>query len=304
MTNNSAQDTNTTASATQPPVPISPNLVLTALSSASSALAAAANALAQVATALTLQPNTTQPNTPPVCVSQYWSVAGDNCNSMAQQFGVTPADIFAANSFLACDNVWPNTPICVPAPSNANQPGQGSQGHFKQATEHSVQHNALTSHGTQHNVLNGNQRNAFDSHSTQRKAVNTQGKAVQHDLASGDGSDGGGDPSQDPSQSQGGGGGGGCNHGEMQCQGDAFSICNWGQWVVIPCGSGTKCVALPDAGPTCTTDADAAMRMGSDGGGGQSDPSQQGPSQDPSQDPSQQQPPQDQSQGGDSGDGS
>jgi hypothetical protein len=36
--------------------------------------------------------------------------------------------------------------------------------------------------------------------------------------------------------------GGVCTHGQWECQGNDVAQCNWGQWNVISCGDGTRCV--------------------------------------------------------------
>lgn len=64
-----------------------------------------------------LGPITTDVEIPPTqdCIA-YTSQAGDTCASIAAPFGLTADDIYAANTFLDCQNIWANTPICIPFP--------------------------------------------------------------------------------------------------------------------------------------------------------------------------------------------
>lgn len=48
------------------------------------------------------------------CKFTYWSQAGDTCRSIGLPWGYYDTDILAANSFLNCDDIWVNTPICIP----------------------------------------------------------------------------------------------------------------------------------------------------------------------------------------------
>ncbi|KIM33455.1 carbohydrate-binding module family 50 protein [Serendipita vermifera MAFF 305830] len=51
----------------------------------------------------------------PTCIMNLKSVAGETCDSIGQGWGMTGADILAANTFLDCANIWAGTPICIPA---------------------------------------------------------------------------------------------------------------------------------------------------------------------------------------------
>jgi LysM repeat protein len=59
-------------------------------------------------------PPTSTVSVAPACGSTYWSVAGDTCQSIAAQFGYYDYQISGANSFLNCNDIWANTPICLP----------------------------------------------------------------------------------------------------------------------------------------------------------------------------------------------
>ncbi|CAG7850665.1 SubName: Full=Related to deacetylase {ECO:0000313/EMBL:CCA68305.1} [Serendipita indica DSM 11827] len=66
----------------------------------------------------TTSPSTTRTSTSstpaPTCVQTYTSKAGDTCASIEGQFGLQSGSILAANSFLNCQDIWVNTPICIP----------------------------------------------------------------------------------------------------------------------------------------------------------------------------------------------
>lgn len=61
-------------------------------------------------------PTSTTSSPPPsgTCASTYRSAAGDTCTSIEQKFGLPAGSILASNSFLNCDDIWVNTPICIP----------------------------------------------------------------------------------------------------------------------------------------------------------------------------------------------
>jgi len=62
----------------------------------------------------TFTPTTpTNPNNP-TCASRYNSVAGDTCASIGTKFGLTAAQISAANTFVNCGDIWANTNLCIP----------------------------------------------------------------------------------------------------------------------------------------------------------------------------------------------
>ncbi|PVG02513.1 glycoside hydrolase/deacetylase [Serendipita vermifera] len=58
--------------------------------------------------------STTSSTPAPTCVSRYTSVAGDNCNTIGAKYGLTGTQIFNANTFLNCNDVWVGTSICIP----------------------------------------------------------------------------------------------------------------------------------------------------------------------------------------------
>lgn len=47
------------------------------------------------------------------CWANYRSQPGDTCNSIATRFGITPQDVYNANTFLNCDDIWDGTPIAI-----------------------------------------------------------------------------------------------------------------------------------------------------------------------------------------------
>ncbi|KAG8812610.1 hypothetical protein FRC19_003024 [Serendipita sp. 401] len=48
------------------------------------------------------------------CLSWYYSVYGDTCDRIAGNLGVSRDVIYNSNTFLNCDDIWVNTPICLP----------------------------------------------------------------------------------------------------------------------------------------------------------------------------------------------
>ncbi|KAG8811703.1 hypothetical protein FRC17_002352, partial [Serendipita sp. 399] len=56
--------------------------------------------------------------TPPICNTAYVSVKDDTCDSIARNHGLVGSDIAAANSFLNCNDIWPNTYLCIPPVSS------------------------------------------------------------------------------------------------------------------------------------------------------------------------------------------
>ncbi|PVF93364.1 glycoside hydrolase/deacetylase, partial [Serendipita vermifera] len=54
-----------------------------------------------------------------VCTSRYTARAGDTCASIGSQFGLTVHDVETANTFLNCNDIWVNTPICIVGGSTA-----------------------------------------------------------------------------------------------------------------------------------------------------------------------------------------
>ncbi|CAG7849383.1 SubName: Full=Uncharacterized protein {ECO:0000313/EMBL:CCA74762.1} [Serendipita indica DSM 11827] len=51
--------------------------------------------------------------TPTTCWTTYISKPGDDCNSISEAFRITSSDVFDANTFLNCNDIWPGTPICI-----------------------------------------------------------------------------------------------------------------------------------------------------------------------------------------------
>jgi len=49
------------------------------------------------------------------CVQTYTSKEHDTCGSIEKDYGLQGGAILAANSFLNCQDIWPNTPICIPS---------------------------------------------------------------------------------------------------------------------------------------------------------------------------------------------
>jgi LysM repeat protein len=51
------------------------------------------------------------------CNKKYTSVAGDNCDTIAQKNGITADRVRQLNSFMNCNDVWAFTPVCVDPPA-------------------------------------------------------------------------------------------------------------------------------------------------------------------------------------------
>lgn len=49
------------------------------------------------------------------CVKTYTAVTGDTCSSIAAKFGTTEEDLFNANTFVTCTDIWAGTSLCIPA---------------------------------------------------------------------------------------------------------------------------------------------------------------------------------------------
>jgi len=45
----------------------------------------------------------------------------------------------------------------------------------------------------------------------------------------------------------GGSDGGSCTHGKYACSGQGFKVCNWGTWIPMQCGPGTRCMPSGDS---------------------------------------------------------
>jgi len=41
--------------------------------------------------------------------------------------------------------------------------------------------------------------------------------------------------------------GGSCEHGKYVCNGQGYKVCNWGNWIAMPCGTGTRCMPNGDS---------------------------------------------------------
>jgi len=56
----------------------------------------------------------TTSSAPTTCVATY--TAGDNetCITVAARYGLSATDIYNANKFVGCDDIWKNTPLCIP----------------------------------------------------------------------------------------------------------------------------------------------------------------------------------------------
>ncbi|KAG8799341.1 hypothetical protein FRC17_007153 [Serendipita sp. 399] len=59
------------------------------------------------------------PTSTPACSSYIASQPGQTCESIARNNGLVGSDIATANSFVNCNDIWPNTRICVPSVSYA-----------------------------------------------------------------------------------------------------------------------------------------------------------------------------------------
>ncbi|KAG8777672.1 Carbohydrate esterase 4 protein [Serendipita sp. 405] len=55
---------------------------------------------------------------PTVCVQKYTAAKGDTCSKIAGLFGVTSEELFAANTFVNCNDIWQGTSFCIPKASN------------------------------------------------------------------------------------------------------------------------------------------------------------------------------------------
>ncbi|CAG8625691.1 16356_t:CDS:2, partial [Acaulospora colombiana] len=63
----------------------------------------------------------TPPSTSPTCTQTYTTKDGDKtCSKIASKFsGVSATDIYLANPFLNCADVWSGTPVCIPTASSS-----------------------------------------------------------------------------------------------------------------------------------------------------------------------------------------
>lgn len=55
------------------------------------------------------------PDGPYACSETYYSKNGDTCDSIETLYDLEVGEILASNSFLDCNDIWENTPICIPA---------------------------------------------------------------------------------------------------------------------------------------------------------------------------------------------
>lgn len=54
----------------------------------------------------------TRPPVTPVCRQTYLTLAGDTCEKVATKFSLKPVDIYYANSYVNCYDLWVGTPMC------------------------------------------------------------------------------------------------------------------------------------------------------------------------------------------------
>ncbi|KAG9020489.1 hypothetical protein FS842_007252 [Serendipita sp. 407] len=50
----------------------------------------------------------------PICVTTYVSRPNDSCATIESQFHLSSGAILGANSFVNCNDIWLNTPLCIP----------------------------------------------------------------------------------------------------------------------------------------------------------------------------------------------
>lgn len=55
----------------------------------------------------------------PSCVTTYYSVSGDTCQSIGSNYGLTETALWNANTFITCNDIWAGTPVCIPPPGTA-----------------------------------------------------------------------------------------------------------------------------------------------------------------------------------------
>ncbi|PVF94641.1 hypothetical protein CPB86DRAFT_634137 [Serendipita vermifera] len=48
------------------------------------------------------------------CAATYMSKQGDTCQSIGTRWGISAEAVLGSNSFLNCNDIWANTPICIP----------------------------------------------------------------------------------------------------------------------------------------------------------------------------------------------
>lgn len=81
---------------------------------------------------------TTSSTAAPTCVSTYSSGAGDTCASIGAKYGLTAAQILAANTFLDCSNIWQYTPVCIPPGGSTGPTSTTSTTHTTSTTSSST----------------------------------------------------------------------------------------------------------------------------------------------------------------------
>jgi hypothetical protein len=57
------------------------------------------------------------PDGPYACSQTYSSKKGDTCQSIEKAFDLEEGSLLPANTFLTCNDIWENTPICIPKPA-------------------------------------------------------------------------------------------------------------------------------------------------------------------------------------------
>ncbi|KAG8774619.1 hypothetical protein FRC15_001161 [Serendipita sp. 397] len=64
----------------------------------------------------TVEPTPTITSTVPVptCIMTHTAGINETCDSIGELYGISGADILAANTFLNCNDIWQYTPVCIP----------------------------------------------------------------------------------------------------------------------------------------------------------------------------------------------
>ncbi|CAG7849385.1 SubName: Full=Uncharacterized protein {ECO:0000313/EMBL:CCA74763.1} [Serendipita indica DSM 11827] len=70
----------------------------------------------------TTSSSTTASTPSSTCVATYTAVSGDTCASIGAKYGLTEAQVLAANTFLNCNDIWAWTPVCIPQTSTPPPP--------------------------------------------------------------------------------------------------------------------------------------------------------------------------------------
>jgi LysM repeat protein len=61
------------------------------------------------------QTSSTSSTPAPTCVTTYYSVSGDTCDSIGAKYGLSGTAISQANTFITCSDIWAGTPVCIPS---------------------------------------------------------------------------------------------------------------------------------------------------------------------------------------------